>query len=93
MEQKVRSEKELWQVVLDNQQEFCNGICLWIVFLEIEGIITTKEHDVLLMSIKNLNPILKKSDIYLWECSKIQPRIEWIENRIKQLEKWEQQKH
>jgi hypothetical protein len=82
----MRTEKELWELVLSRQDLFRTGLCLWIRFLEIDDLISAEEEDYLILKLKEKNPYLKRVNAYLWEDGKIKPRIDWINKRIKQIE-------
>lgn len=80
----MRTEKELWQVVLNHQEYFKTGLCGWINNMRMFGILTDEESDLI-----NYRIITDKRNIpfrfWLGEMFEIQPRIDWINNRIKEL--------
>lgn len=91
METKTRSIKELLQVMLDNQDLFKDGLCLWAISLSIGRKITITERELLSAYIKRNRPFrfstLETSwnciGAYWWNCGNIKPRIKWIEKHIK----------
>ena len=81
----MRTEKELWQLVLSRQNLFKLGLCLWVNEVYFKGEILKSEFDYLRMVLDNNLPV-KDSWGWCWELGKIQPRIDWINERIKQIE-------
>jgi hypothetical protein len=82
----MRSEKELWELVLSRQDLFKTGLCFWISTLRFEDLISPDEQDLLIFKLEESNPILQVDDVYLWKKWQIQPRIDWINERIKQID-------
>jgi hypothetical protein len=80
----MRSEKELWEVVLENKILFRTGLCLMIHNLWKFGSITHEERKVLLKAIYK-----KFEQHYMFKSGMWEPREKWIKARIKQLERQE----
>jgi hypothetical protein len=83
----MRTEKELWELVLSRQDLFWSGLCGWVIHIKGESLIN--ENEYLLLNNVLLNDLPKRKNpyhAYCWEICKIQPRIDWINERIKQLE-------
>jgi hypothetical protein len=81
----MRTEKELWELVLSRQDLFWVGLCTWINVLANSGVINVKEWKFLHKTLR-FNLPEKCENGWCWKPSKIQPRIDWINERIKQLE-------
>ena len=81
----MRSEKELWELVLTEQDIFDYGLCHWVRYMYWKQLISLEERKLLLSSLEENLPE-KREDEYCWKPCEIQPRIDWIKNRIKQLE-------
>jgi hypothetical protein len=82
----MRTEKELWQLVLSRQDLFQFGLCRWVYSLRYNDVITYDEHLLLKSILYKHLPEPKFPIVYCWEICKIQPRIDWINERIKQIE-------
>jgi hypothetical protein len=78
----MRTEKELFELMLTRQDLFKSGICLWSYDLWQKDLITFYEY-VLLDNYLKLNSL--KKDGYWWRVGKIEPRIEWIKQQIEKL--------
>lgn len=78
----MRTEKELFELMLTRQGLFKTGICSWSFSLYIETLITLNEYD-LLRNYLELNSL--KDGGYWWGIEKIEPRIEWIKQQIEKL--------
>ena len=91
MEKKERSIKELLQVMLDNQQFFDAGLCLWALHLQTRIIITWEETQKVLSYIKANRPskwssraaFKYRNSEYFWTIGDIEPRLKWLEKHIK----------
>jgi hypothetical protein len=81
----MRTEKELFELMLTRQDLFTAGICGWSFDLCVEGLITYNEYDLLIdyLELNGINSL--KVDYYWWEIGKIKPRIEWIKQQIEKL--------
>jgi hypothetical protein len=90
---KVRTIKELLELMLQHQDKFENGLCHWVYKLELYYLITADEYGLLIKYIKNNRPSLFSSldafkqwfylEAFYWEDGKIEPRLEWINKHIK----------
>lgn len=81
----MRSEKELWELVLSRTDLFETGLCHWVFTMRLEVVINIGEFWLLKEGLDSL-PKDREFGFYCWPPFKIEPRIEWIKNRIKQLE-------
>jgi hypothetical protein len=87
----MRSIKELLQVMLDNQDDFRIGLCIWANQLAIEELIVYDEWESLRIYIDNnrpnkwssLNAFSYRNTPLYWNSNNIKPRIKWIEKHIK----------
>jgi hypothetical protein len=89
----MRSIKELLEVMLEHQDKFRDGLCMWGLKLLTSNIVTQNEYRVILNYIKGNKPKWYSStstfyevfsqSAYYWECNNIEPRIEWIKKHIK----------
>lgn len=89
----MRSIKELLEVMLENQDKFRDGLCMWGLKLLTNNIVTQNEYRVILKYIEGNKPKWYSSSSafyeafsqsgYYWECYNIEPRIEWIKKHIK----------
>ena len=87
----MRNLKELFQVVLNNQDTFNIGLCGWIYDLCKNGIISREESIMLKYYIANSpRPSFKyhlgHSLGFWWTPCEIEHRIEWINNQLVKLE-------
>lgn len=82
----MRSEVELWRIVLSKQDLFYQGLCSWVNNMHWYSKITKDERNFLHQKLKENLPAAK-IDGFCWMPRLIKPRINWIEKRIKQLEK------
>lgn len=78
----IRSKKELLNVMLQHPEEFNSGLCDWIHNLFMRDIIEIEEHTILLETIRNNRPILKRKYDYYWKSGDIKPRISWIKRQL-----------
>lgn len=80
----MRTEKELWEVVLSRTDLFDRCLCFWLVDMWYYGLISENELEFLniLLEIE-----MKKAQkgYFIGPKGEIQPRIDWINERIKQL--------
>jgi hypothetical protein len=81
----MRTEKELWELVLSGQDFFEDGVCTWIELMCDLDIITYDEFAFLKNSLYENKP-KDKCRAYFWQSGELQSRIDWINERIKQLE-------
>jgi len=88
----MRNIKELLQIMLDNQQLFDDGLCLWTKMLFLKSKITLDEQILLRKYINKNSPspfssldamIHAPLSAYYWKRDSIKPRIKWIEKHIK----------
>ncbi len=89
--EKIRSNKELGEVMLNNNHLFKSGLCNWINKLILNDLITHEEFEKLDYLICNNRPTkkllnyiynpdkIKDSDsCFYWKENEILPRIKWI---------------
>lgn len=87
----MRSIKELLEIMLDNQQDFSQGLCSWVSSLRYEQKINHIEFVLLRNYIGNNRPnrfssigaYKNRSSSFYWKRGDIKPRIEWIKKHIK----------
>lgn len=82
----MRSEKELWELVLNRTGWFQFGLCRWVYNLMYYDAITYEERLLLKSVLYKHLPKPKFPSVYCWTINDIQPRINWINERIKQIE-------
>lgn len=83
-----RTIKELLGLLLEHQELFRDGLCLWVRDLYWYGHITSKERDALDKYIeenkpKNLSWLVHGD--YYWKIDTIKPRVKWIKKHISRL--------
>lgn len=89
----MRTLKELFIVLKDNEQYFENGLCPYCGTLWSRNIITYQERIVLENYIKNNRPRWWSkhydkqcsSSLYFWEIDNWKPRLKWINAQIARL--------
>jgi hypothetical protein len=89
----MRTEKELLQLMLERQDQFAKGLCIWIDLLNWSGIITYDELKLLLDYIdhnrpskfSSLSAFKNRRGKYYWNKGDITPRIKWINKQIEKL--------
>lgn len=79
----MRTEKELWEVVLNRPDLFDWGLCVWLGICHDESVISYTEYMFLDQKLRSLKTGLEK--YWIGPKGQIQPRIDWIKNRIEQL--------
>lgn len=91
----MRSIKELLEVLLDSQEHFSYGLCMWVNRLYKANIISYEEERCLVRYINNHRPSKfssldawkqRNSDFY-WPKGAIEPRLAWIHKHIRKQEK------
>lgn len=80
----MRSEKELWEVVLSRLDLFELGLCIWITKCYNDKLISLDEIEFLLNKLDHLRTY-STSRYWIAPKYELQPRIDWINERIKQL--------
>lgn len=81
----MRTEKELWEIVLSRPDLFTYGLCSWVEAAAVLSLISKKEYqEIRRILIKRL-PHREKVFLYCCPSCNIQPRIEWIEKRIETI--------
>lgn len=82
----MRTVKELLQLMLDNENLFCNGLCSWVNQLEFKTYINDQELTLLSQYIYDNKPFtlhdIFSNDCYYWKKGDIKPRIKWIKHHI-----------
>jgi hypothetical protein len=89
----MRTEKELFKLMLERQDQFAKGLCLWVSLLNYSRIITFEECCLLEEYIHNNRPSMFSSlsafknrrGYYYWNKGDITPRIKWINKQIEKL--------
>lgn len=87
---KEREISELLELMLDHQEYFNNGLCIWINNIQWHHYITWRESRKLRKYIKENRPkniywLIRYG--YYWKSGDINPRIKWINKHIKKLKK------
>jgi len=93
----TRDLKELFELILENKEDFKTGLCLWVGTMYRNNKICVFEEDLLSEYIHNNRPknlrlflLGKNYQGFYWKSGKIEPRIKWIQKQIKKLEKNDQ---
>jgi hypothetical protein len=84
----MRTTKELLELMLTRQDLFWFGLCQWAGFMYNRGYFDLEELARIDDLIKS-NPTLRRrvlGAVYYWPEGELQPRINWINKRIKELE-------
>jgi hypothetical protein len=80
----MRTEKELWEIVLSRPDLFQTGLCGWVGKCFRNNLINLQEREFLIChALADLPPYAVGH--FCWNPGIIRHRIEWINNRIKQL--------
>lgn len=89
----MKTDRELLQIMLDNEQHFCYGLCYWAVNLYYHDILSEDEYHKLDSYILENLPRFTWYKIfhqfengYCWKKDDIAPRIKWIKAQLKKLE-------
>lgn len=95
----TRSIDMLLKVMLENQELYhrncCGGLCGWSRLLHVNMKIDSLEYQTLNYYIHNHRPskfssydaFKHRKSVYYWTPFNIKPRIEWLKQEIKKLEK------
>jgi hypothetical protein len=78
----MRTEKELFELMLTRQDLFKYGMCDWVDRIYVNDCITVKECDLMHNYFKS-NKLNER--IFWWASREIEPRIEWIKQQIEKL--------
>jgi len=89
----MRTLKELFHLMLDNQEEYNTSICGWINRLNYQSKITNDESYLLHNYIKynrpskfsSLSAFKSRKSNYYWPKNDIKPRLRWIIKQIRKL--------
>jgi hypothetical protein len=83
----MRTNKELLELMLENQQYFEDGLCGWIFTIRLWDRITTEEYYELKKYLSQNKPITfhRIFSAFWWKRGDIKPRIKWIKRHIKKL--------
>jgi hypothetical protein len=90
---KVRTQKELLEVMLANIGRFRSGLCSLNSELLRWGIITSDEHSIIHAYIKanrpskfsSLGALRCRNSIFYWPEYKVKYRVKWLKQHIKKL--------
>jgi hypothetical protein len=90
---KVRTQKELLEVMLTNIGSLRSGLCFLSSELFTQGIITFDEHIVIGNYIKYNKPSIFSSwnafwnagSRFYWTRGDVEPRVKWLKQHIKKL--------
>lgn len=75
----MRTEKELWQIVLDHPELFMTGLCDWVKSLYLVSNFNREEYYTL------YNKANSSIGYWIGPKGQIQPRIDWIKKRMEEL--------
>lgn len=81
----MRTEKELWEIVLSHRELFGLGLFGWVMFVREDKHISWAECKFLEKVLDRHLPDRKDGWMWCWTRGEIQPRIDWIKKRIKEL--------
>lgn len=89
----MRSEKELWQVVLSRPDLFRTGLCAWVVEAKLKGVMDEFEYYKLREAIQYYRQLMKKRTVskaeealfWIGRPGDLQARIDWINDKINGL--------
>jgi hypothetical protein len=84
----MRTNKELFELLLEYPTYFTYGICGWILSLYNYGIITEEERNEITSYVEIKRPKSYSFGIvnpYSWIPGEIKPRVVWVNNQIKIL--------
>ena len=87
----MKTIKELLELMLENQQYFKKGLCVWVEKMYLEDIFTPFEYRKLQNYIDSNKPTFFESPFYsfggfgsyYWKKGNIKPRLKWIKKYIK----------
>ena len=78
-----RTEKELIEIMLDNEDLFVTGLCKWLHQIYFYELISFNEYGILLSTFSDNRPNTEIGiGYYWWESGSIEPRIDFL-NKIK----------
>lgn len=83
----MRNERELFELMLEHQDLFKFGMCLWIINLWINKIFQENELKLIHDYLEQNKP--KNSRPHWFPIDELQPRIEWINQQIEKLSETE----
>ena len=83
----MRSEKELFELMLEHKDFFSTGICDWIFELWITDLITLEEYSLITYYLDTYQVLNLSDCLYWFPKGEIEPRIEWIKQQIEKLSK------
>lgn len=79
----MRTEKELWEVVLSRPDLFELGLCVWVGICFDKGLISIDEYDFFESQLDLLST--GSHAFWIGPIGELQPRIDWIKKRIETL--------
>lgn len=85
--------KEVFELMLNNQQYFKAGLCYWLDLLHSQGLINLEDRLVARRYVQNNRPskfssrdVFKyRNSLFYWEIGNIEPRIKWLNEHIQKL--------
>lgn len=80
----MRTEKELWEVVLSRPDLFVKSLCFWLIEVESSDLISYQEYSFLDGILDSESDRLGVG-YFIGTPHEIQPRIDWIKKRIEGL--------
>lgn len=77
----MKTNKELQEIMLENQEFFTNGICDWLMNIKRKKLITWEETEHLVKIVQSNKPEGCDNQYY-WPKGELEPRIKWIKEYI-----------
>jgi hypothetical protein len=75
--------ENLLEVILERQDSFPYGLCMWIFYLCEQRVISKDEYNYLDNLLEEEARIMNKSPLeYLWPSGEISYRIEWLKSKL-----------
>ena len=79
-----RTEKELIEIMLDNEDLFVTGLCKWLHQIYFYELISFTEYEMLLFIFADNRPYTEIGiGYYWWQSGNIEPRIDFLNDLIK----------
>ena len=93
-----RSIVKLLELMLDNQEYFNRGLCIWARNLEYANLINSHEMEILSDYIERNRPskfksfysIINRNPRYYWSKGILKPRVKWVKKHIHKIKQQEQ---
>jgi hypothetical protein len=79
----MRTEKQLFQLMLEHQDLFFGGLCGWVDRMYYSSLINDKEYSLMAKYLNKNKPLDAKR--FWFPSGEIAPRIKWIKQQIEKL--------